>query len=564
MTLNLGLRYSLILLILMISIPVGASPKDFSKKISYYESSSVEFTHEVLVRLVTFSKGGWKASEIKYELEKSAEVYAQCGVHLKIADLIESSDNPEVSFDLEGYTDPNEPHEPYSSLDLAAKWGTTSVPTIFFMNGFDPAFAQISATSMPLLRVQHKDQQMALNSVWMSLQIANMQGVPEGEGGYPAGYAVLAHELGHVLLNRDHETSPHTHNLMHELPGNLNGRFTLEQCTQLKKSNLVRALSKGSRVCSEVNSSLLGKVVFLDELEDACGALKRVTDKLEKFNDSVSDLQPVYGIDFFLGKASDLIQYLDRNAFEASLVPSYDPAGTIKLTETQSDVLWMHEMGHAILNAQLAADWEWFGARSQIYREWGRAVTESTQLEIQLRKMSDTKSQQLLQRKLSELGIKTDQLMKKVMGYPNGYEYDQIMSPYHEMFADAVAVVYTRDPKALKKALLNPEDPDSKMATAEDRQAIEDRDFSYLRETSKWSNAEAHALLTPTQSFFWKKINKPEMSQRSSREILRTLYQVIRGEIIERIQDKKLWNLPPSEINERLMRRINLVVGLQN
>lgn len=513
----------------------------------YRENPGPIYTHEIPLRVVTIANSSWKPADVNDQLNAAAEVYAQCGVKLVIeSSLLEKNYSGEVSFDLEGYSDPSEPHEPNGSLALASAYVKPSLPTLFFMESFDPQFANISATAMPLERIQYADQKPALNSVWISFEVQRIFGLSPEEGGNNPGYSVVAHELGHVILNSDHETNPQFFNLMHESPLNLNGRLTLQQCHKIRSSPLARKLSSPVSKCPQIQSPLRGGLIFLDDLQNGCALASQVYQKLEKINDSISDLQPLQAIDFYFTKSSDLIQYLDRGAFEASLQPSYDAMGQVPLLETQADVLWMHELGHAILNAQLAADWPWYKERQKLYRRWGQAVLESTELEL----TSNTEAKAKRLEELNQIAnIQTDLISRQ----ENSKIFEEIITPYHEFFADAVAVIYLRDPLALKTALQNPLDPTGAQASDEEKQALSERDFSFLRNTATWNSDEPHAMLTPSQAYLWNLIKSKRSESISNQQLIRWIYESVKSEILARTSDPKLWKLPSAQVNERLI-----------
>ena len=356
----------------------------------------------------------------------------------------------------------------------------------------------------------------------------------------------MAHELGHIMLNADHESDLRTFNLMHENPQNLNGRMTLQQCNKIKNSPLARKLSAQVKLCPQVQSSLRGGLVFVDDMQNGCALASKIFQKLEKLNDSVSDLQPLRPIDFYFTKSSDLIQYLDRNAFEASLQPSYDALAQTPLRESQADVLWMHELGHAILNAQLAADWPWYKERQKHYLLWGQAVLESTELEHARERATKTK-------RLEELNQITNTQIDILARRENSKIFDEIIAPYHEFFADAVAVIYLHDPLSIKTALQNPQDPTGAQASDEEKQAMDERDFSFLRNTATWKTDEPHAMLTPSQAHLWSLLKMSKLGAISKAQLLRWVYDSVKAEILARTSDPKLWSLPAAQVNDRLI-----------
>ncbi len=502
-------------------------------EIDFYKTDSRPFTHTLPLNFVLFEKGPWKLSELKSNLEETARIYAQCGVKIEVDSLQYDEGKGEVYFDLEGYTDPDEIKDPTGGLTLAKKYAKTQIPTIFLMESFDPDYASILATAVPEERIQSPDQRVALNTIWVNHYNETMRTTPMSEGGYPPGYNVIAHEIGHVVMNTQHIQEHYVRNLMHETFPNLNGHLTKAQCHNVKSSPLVKKIPVASHiVCPEITSPLRGSLIFLNGINKDCQTASSIIEVLDEVRDSVSDFTSLGGIDFYFDARSDLILYSDKSAFEASLVTSFDQHGKIPHRKDQTDILWMHELGHALLNAKLEEDWPWFKGRLDIFRQWGLIIRESFNPGVD-------------QSANSKLAMEQLALLNK---YPHIENWDWIVSPYHELFADAVAVVYTRDPKALKNALAHPTDPDL--------QANDERDFSLSHESESWHHDEAHNMLSPVRSHLWSLLSQLEENERSNQEILRALYSAIKEEILTRTSDPKLWELPIPEVNRRLIKRI--------
>jgi hypothetical protein len=510
---------------------------------TFYEPS-----HETHLRLIHLKDSPWTRKHISQNIELASEVFSQCGVKLIIDEIETVRQVPGVvTFDLEGYEDPNEPHEENSALDMAQKYNRPNVTTVYFLESFDPLSGNISATAVPPMRVKHPDQKPALNSVWMTYKSEVLRNAKPSEGGINPGYNILAHELGHVLLNTDHVIEHYVHNLMHEQSQNRNGRLTIEQCERVRNSPLVQKIKSQPRTCAQAPSGLRDRVVFLNKTTEDCSRFSQMIEHLEKVHDAVSDLHPVMGIDFYLRGPSNTLQFLDRHAFEASLRPTYDQLGRIPLPKDQKEVLWAHELGHAILNAQLAQDWPWYKKRNQIMRRWKNAVMESTQLE---NSHGDP-------HRIDELSRFIKIQIKEVGALPHAKEFESMLAYYHEFFADSVAVIYKMDPLAVKKALANPEDLLGLNATPEELKELEERDYSYLRNVQTWNTSETHAVMTPTLAHVWQLIAPLKPTEKSKQEIVRRLYQSILEEILERTKDPKLRTLTVPEINRRMIQRLS-------
>ncbi len=500
----------------------------------FYKKDARPYTHELPLKIVLFDEGPWTHGELKSNIEEAARIYGQCGVKLKVKKIENDKGNGSLYFDLEGYTDPNEKREEASALDYGKKYSSSNEVTVFLMDSFDSFYNNIRATAVPIERVKYPGQEDALNSVWISYQSQVVRSWSRIEGGFPSGYNDLAHELGHILLDTSHVEGNHIHNLMHESYSNLNGHLTLEQCQEIRSSDLLTKLpTSPDLVCPEITSPLRGAINFIDPSDTNCEVIAEVVTTLDNMRNNVSDLTYLGGIDFIMEKRSDLIQYSDKNYFESSSEITFDESGTDLLRKDQSDILWMHELGHAIFNAKLEEDWSWYRGRLNIMKEWGRLVRESFGPDVDERQNTERVNEQI----------------NLLVNYPNNFELEDILAPYHELFADALVVIYTRDPEIIKKGLAHPTRPDQNMD--------QERDFSLNHSYEQWHESEAHALLSPVRSHIWKLISKINPEQRTNQEIVRTLYIALRDEILERSENRELWNLTVPEINKRLIRKLN-------
>lgn len=518
--------------ILSIFISFSAFAKSLIE-IDFYKNDSRIYTHKLPMNFVLFEKGPWTVPEVKINLEDASKIYAQCGVKLEVEKISYAKGDGEVYFDLEGYTEDNEVRPVDSALTLGAKYSSPDLTTVFFMQSFDSDYQSVLATALPLVRAEREDQRDALNTIWLNHQVEFGRGLSLAEGGHPAGYNVLAHETGHVVMNTDHIEENYIHNLMHENYLNLNGHLTSSQCEKVRKSPLVKEISPPKETnCPEITSPLRGKIHFLNNSSNDCKTFAGIVQRMDQVRDSVSDLSPVGGIDFYLEAKSDLIQYSDKNSFEGSLVTTFDPQRDLVISLEQTEVLWMHELGHALLNAKLEEDWPWYQGRLDIFREWGRLIRESFRAGMD----DNTNSEKIMKQIF---------LLEK---YPNAMSWEELLAPYHELFADAVAVIYTRNPKAIKMALAHPQNPDP--------HSDEDRDFSISHPYETWKETEAHSMLSPVRSHIWKLISQLGPNERTNQEILRTLYEAIKEEVLARIKEPRPNEMSVPEINRRLIRRL--------
>lgn len=501
----------------------------FSFELDFYRDKFRVYTHEVDVNVVYSQDSRWSPELLKEHFEEAAQVYAQCGVRLNVGQVEQDSGPSEIYFDLEGYVAPDDPRPAGSALNLAKTHRKGNSVTAIFFEEFDMGARTIMATAVPRQRISQKDQEEALNTVWITGRVEyDRQFTPE-EGGYPNGYNVLAHELGHVLLNDGHVNDYGVHNLMHESMYYLNGRLDLAQCERIKKSELVREVEQ-PLACSAVRSPLRAQVEFQYGHENCAGA-EEIIEKLEGFHDRISDLNPVSGMDFYFYDTSQIIQYQDKNIFEGSLNISYDHYRDRILRQKQSDVLWLHELGHAIFNAQLVADWPWYAGRMENYREWNRLIRE---------RESD--------------GI--FEIISKINSYPDSEWIDPLIAPYHELFSDMAATIYFDDPKILSYALSPPDDLGGERLSESERRAIEERNYSIERDWKTWEELEVHGMLAPAGGAVWKKIERLKKRGYGKKALLRFVFDAIFKEIQERVLDPKLREIGAPEANRRLIEKV--------
>lgn len=540
----------------------------FAKNVVTFELANpfAVYTHEVDVNVVRLAESEWRSHEIQAQLEEAANVYAQCGVRLNVTlEQVASTPDGVILFDLEGYSDPNEMRELNGALNLAKLKSDPRQLNVFFMQSFDPDFGTITATAVPELRVTQKEQRVALNTVWMSYKIERQRNITYTEGGFSSGYSVLAHEFGHVLLNARHIEDPYAHNLMHAWGQNHNGRLTLGQCGKIRKSPLVRAIATADRYkreCQHVYAPLLAGLHFSGGVDRDCSGLAKIVRKMEVVQDQVSDLQPVKHIDFYLESPRSQLMYLDRQAFSASLKPTYDDVRRELLKPWQAEKLWLHELGHAILNSQLAVDWPWFAARDKLMARWGRKVYQETIKEDSHLIPNFASNMARAGAYLGNVaGIYADQDSSKIINeihrLPNFAQFEEILAPYHEFFSDALVVIYTQNPSVMKRALQHPNCFINSDCGEQESPEIISRDYSFLRDVDTWSSHEVHEMLTPAHAHLWKKMKEAPVPGRTKKEQLRIVYRALSAEVLTRTADPNLWVLSTPEVNRRMIRLID-------
>lgn len=524
--------------------------------------------YELKLQVISLSQSLWKSVEIQKNVLQTSKILAQCGVKLSLTSVTQDkSFQPELMFDLEGYSSAEDSLEPNGALSLANKYPAKSPAVrVFLFDQFDSSFGSITATSVPKSRVTQKDQQGALNSVWLTHESERQLGFSVQDGGYQPDYNVMAHELGHLLLDESHFTDSLNFNLMHESASLLNSRLTSAQCLRIVKSELVRPIRTKTVLKPEECASrtaLAGKILFVGEEPKSCEKATSIISGLVSFQDRVSDMVAVSKMNFYFQKAGNTIHHLDRGSFEASITATYDDYGKIILSDKAVRALWKHEMGHAILNAQLIQDWPWYAERMKLYREWEVYILKNTMLENDIsrlrRKSENTDSADL---QLQDLSEKSSAVFAKIRNLKDGYEIENLLAAYHEVFSDAVVIVDEMDAKAISQALVNPEDPRQLKATDQEKKDILDRDYSFLRDTDRWHEEEVHSKLTPSLAVYWSQIKGKKLSDSEKKYYVRQLYEAIKSELLDLVKNKK-YEISPVEANKRLIERIQKIHILQ-
>ncbi len=324
--------------------------------------------------------------------------------------------------------------------------------------------------------------------------------------------------------------------------------------TTLCGLSLSIAKAEGLEACTNIKSPLRGSIFFTNAVEniETCQRSAEIISVLDRVLREVNGLQEVKGLGFFFARNSSEISYLDRKYFFGSLNLSYDSNGAVPLLREQQEIIWTHEIGHAILDKQLASDWDWYSQRSSIMEKWGEAVVQATDLEFLLDKEMDPKQRRQIQEKIESLGVVIAQKIEEYNSLPNLGQIETIMAPYLEAFADVVALVDTNNPRAMSFALANPLDPNGENSTPEEREIYEERDYSSIRDVATWDRAEAHAMLAPAISVWWNQ-HQNEIKPNRKKALLRGFYLIILGELRARAQDPALWSLTPQQANHRLI-----------
>ncbi|ASD64454.1 hypothetical protein B9G79_13190 [Bdellovibrio bacteriovorus] len=123
-----------------------------------------------------------------------------------------------------------------------------------------------------------------------------------------------------------------------------------------------------------------------------------------------------------------------------------------------------------------------------------------------------------------------------------------LLAPYHELFADVVAVLYAEDPQAMRKAVELPSSSDKDIYMAEAR------DFTIRHSHEHWNDSTPHYRLSPVRSRLFAGHWIKGYSSTEKREYLEKVYNLLRDDILSRWHQET-----PSvqDANKTLIEKIN-------
>lgn len=195
------------------------------------------FTHELKPTLILFRNSGWSERQVGGAIERAAEIYKQCAIKIEFAKLI-TVDPP---FGMRSAII----DKPYQGLDLKiantipAK--VAPAPIFYFvkqaLNGYT-AWAAPRYYVKPGYLKDSKDLTAMEHSSWITSTILKPAYRPVWKD---KSYSVEAHELAHVLGNRNHVPDD-VKNILGGTQGTGNDQITAEQCEAFRNIDLVKKL----------------------------------------------------------------------------------------------------------------------------------------------------------------------------------------------------------------------------------------------------------------------------------------------------------------------------------
>lgn len=129
----------------------------------------------------------------------------------------------------------------------------------------------------------------------------------------------------------------------------------------------------------------------------------------------------------------------------------------------------------------------------------------------------------------------------------------EMVRPYHELFADVVAVLENNDLDAISNSFLIADHQNS----TENMDTIRLRSFSQCPSADGFNTTKAHGHFSPTRCEVGRIITS---SQLTRPQLLRTIFDVFSEDIMEKIKSTT-WDLPSSEDNKRLIKKLRNKFG---
>ncbi len=193
----------------------------------YINNNNKNISHFIpVISAVIFKNSGWEIDEIKNRFLIATQILQQCKVHINSVNIIHTEAPNKTGIIRHHRTcynpEPNGEHFITNQLPY--------LPGIraFFINKFiiGPA-----GTAFNLKRAANTPIE---NTIWLAKNHLNNNPAH-------ALYEIVAHELGHILLNEGH-TNNDQPNLMSAKPSKLNNELNDLQCNKIRQSPLVYKL----------------------------------------------------------------------------------------------------------------------------------------------------------------------------------------------------------------------------------------------------------------------------------------------------------------------------------
>lgn len=251
----------------------------------------------------------------------------------------------------------------------------------------------------------------------------------------------------------------------------------------------------------------------------------------------------------------DMMTMLAGNPTEEALALPYQTLVPNKKKKLQaihpaySKGIWVHELGHAIFELNLSRIAPKYSESLASMRAYGKQYRADFTAAQQLSKDAPYSE-------ISELWTEfyrdhpTDmKIIKELQGLVS------LAMPYHELFADLVAVLWSQDPQIVRDGIFR------SGRSRVNLQAL-DRDFESIPTPFKtWTKSEAHVALTPTRRHIWRQyLSGPRIRTMDRPLFLQILARAIGSELDANLSRLKegMPALTPDQLNADLIRAIDL------
>lgn len=182
-------------------------------EISQIESST-EFEHKVPLTLVILDTASWTRDEVINRVRRTENIYKVCKVQFSPIILQTVSGERLASF---SYTEQED-------VKLLEMLRIPNRPLVFFAKKNTSVFAY---DAFSWNANNSEPPRTGTAYIFESMKYVEAYYIPAKE------YEVLAHELGHILLNEDHNTIPH--NLMAKKASPMGDQLTPDQCAKIPR-----------------------------------------------------------------------------------------------------------------------------------------------------------------------------------------------------------------------------------------------------------------------------------------------------------------------------------------
>ncbi|WJJ96525.1 hypothetical protein [Algibacter luteus] len=184
----------------------------------YTDTDSDNFTHDMDLILVNLRGSGWDKELIIKTIQKTAEVYEQCGIKIKNVKYIEAY-SPIEKLDI-SYND-------YDHYKFGYKLPVANRPVLFFIRS---NVEGKTATTFP----SDKETPPISNIAFITFEVNKNEYKLER----PEGYSPTAHELAHILCGCSEHNKIKKSNILTNYYDLRDNTITKEQCVTFKSKGM--------------------------------------------------------------------------------------------------------------------------------------------------------------------------------------------------------------------------------------------------------------------------------------------------------------------------------------